>query len=173
MALPAARRVSLEPGTPPCLMLPVSDTSLSFDRSEVKASVPHPPATTTLSSSPSPNSSLYLAVKVRSLVNTFRKRAKRHAHTGRGRRADDTSFCRDVEREAYREIDRYLGRKPKHNRGWKCREGAKKGIASGSEVGSCAILSCDSINVERCVMLNAGGHSKLTAPTIANWTIGH
>lgn len=151
MALPTSLSVSLEPGTPPRPMLPVSDDLLSFDPSEVKAPVPHPPATTTLPSSPSPSSSLYLAVKVRSLVNTFRKRAKRRSHTARGRRADDTSFCRDIEREAYCEIDRYLGRKPKHNRGQKLRERTKKAVALGNEAGSRAPLSCERVNVERCV----------------------
>lgn len=148
MALPTSLRVSLEPGTPP---RPMPDNLLSFDPSEVKASVLHPPATTTLSSSPSPSSSLYLAVKVRSLVNTFRKRAKRRSHTARGRRADDTSFCRDIEREAYCEIDRYLGRKPKRNRGRKLREGTKKTVASGNELGSRAPLTCERVDVERCV----------------------
>lgn len=165
MALPTSLCVSLEPGTPP---RPMSDILLSFGPSEVKTSVAHPPATTTLSSSPTPSPSLYLAVKVRSLVNNFRKRAKRRSQAARGRRADDTSFCRDIEREAYCEIDRYLGRKPKRNRGRKLREGTKKSVASGNEVGSRAPLSCERVNVERCVMIGVERQLRLTISTMAN-----
>ncbi|GAB7329928.1 hypothetical protein MBLNU13_g01632t1 [Cladosporium sp. NU13] len=103
--------------------MPVSDNLFSFGPPELKSSVLQP-----LSSSQSPKSSLYLAVRIRSLVNALRKRVDRRSQTAR-KRADDASFCRDIEREAYLEIDRYLGRKSRHNNAGKVREGVKKVVA--------------------------------------------
>jgi hypothetical protein len=131
MAQPIASQtllhVSLEPSDPPRLM-PVSANLFSFGPPELKSSVRQP-----LSSSPSPTSSLYLAVRVRSLVNVLRKRVNRRSQTGRGK-ADDASFCRDIEREAYLEIDRYLGRKSRHNSAGKSGEGGKKAVGVQDDV---------------------------------------
>jgi hypothetical protein len=137
--------IPLELVDQPCLMS--STSSDSFGLPEVKASVSHLPLATSSflsssSSSPSPRSSLYLAVRVRSLVNSFRKRVKRHSHVARRKKANDSSFCRDIEREAYGAIDRYLDRRPKRATVVKLREGAKKGIARDS-----AALSHDKVNV--------------------------
>jgi hypothetical protein len=143
--------VSLAPSTPPTLMS-VSDNLFSFGPPELKSSVLLPTTRLSLSSSPSPGSSLYLAVKVRSLVNAFRKRAKRRLQTVR-RKADNASFCRDIEREAYSEIDRYLGRKPNHHKGGKFGAGAKKaGVVGEDVIGIDADSACERTNVERCVI---------------------
>ena len=126
MAQPSAQtilHVSLETTTPPRLM-PVSDNLSSFGPPELKSSVLQPLS----SSSQSPKSLLYLAVRIRSFVNALRKRVDRRSQTAR-RRADDASFCRDIEREAYLEIDRYLGRKSRRNNAGKVREGVKKVVA--------------------------------------------
>ncbi|KAM0720208.1 hypothetical protein Q7P37_004344 [Cladosporium fusiforme] len=80
-----------------------------------------PPSSPSWPSTPSPKSSLYLAVKVRTLINAFRKRARPRSHSAR-KKLSDSAFCRDIEREAYREIDQYLGRKHRRHR-----EGVKKG----------------------------------------------
>jgi len=150
MAQPSASQttfhVSLDPSAPPCLM-PVSDDSFSFGSPELKPSVLQP-----LSSSLSPKSSLYLAVKVRSLVNAFRKRVNRHSRTAR-RKGDDASFCRDIEREAYLEIDRYLGRKSRPSNVEKFREGAKKRVGVRDSIDSIgAASSCERHNAKRFVI---------------------
>jgi hypothetical protein len=69
------------------------------------------------------------------------------------RKADNASFCRDIEREAYSEIDRYLGRKPNHHKGGKFGAGAKKaGVVGEDVIGIDADSACERINVERCVI---------------------
>ena len=136
-------RLPLETVDPPYLMSTSSDP---FGLPEVKASVSHLTLATSslsLSSSPLPRSSLYLAVRVRSLVNSLRKRAKQRSHVVR-KKADRASFCRDIEREACGAIDRYLGRRPKRVTASRLREGRKKGIARDSEA-----LSHDKVNVKR------------------------
>jgi hypothetical protein len=90
-----------------------------------------------------PGSSLYLAVRVRSLVDSFRKRVKLRSYSAR-KRADDKSFCRDIEREAYSAIDRYLGRRPKRATAVKLREGEKKVIARDG-----VALSHDKVSVKK------------------------
>ena len=124
------RLLPLEHVDPPCLMSTSSD---SFGPPKVKASVSYLTlATSSLSlssSSPSPRSSLYLAVRLRSLVDSFRKRVKRREHVAKRKKVDDTTFCRDIEREAYGAIDRYLGRRPKRATIVKSKEGAKTTIA--------------------------------------------
>ena len=170
MAQPSASQiilhVSLEP-SPPRLM-PVSANLFSFGPPELKSSVRQP-----LSSSPSPTSSLYLAVKVRSLVNAFRKRANRRSQTAR-RKADDASFCRDIEREAYLEIDRYLGRKSRHNNAGKAREGVKKVVAVQDGVARVdRAPSRERPNASRCVNCRLESQLKCTISTMANTTIGH
>lgn len=157
MAQPSASQsqtishVSLERSTPPRLM-PVPDNLISLCPSELKPSVLQPSTRLPLSSSPSPRSSLYLAVKVRSLVNVFRKRAKRRSQTVR-RKADDASFCRDIESEAYREIDRYLGRKPRR-RFRKFEEGATEaGVVGNDVIAIGATSTCErTSNAQRCVI---------------------
>jgi hypothetical protein len=140
-----ARLLPLEHADPPCLMSPSSD---SFGPPKVKASVSYLTLATSslsLSSSPLPRSSLYLAVRLRSLVDSFRKRVKRREHVAKRRKADDTTFCRDIEREAYGAIDQYLGRRPKRATVVRLREGAKKAIASDG-----AVLSHDkAVNVKK------------------------
>jgi hypothetical protein len=160
-------RDPLEPSTPPCLM-PVSDTSFSFGPSELKSSVLLP-----LSSSSSPKSSLYLAVKVRSLVNAFRKRVNRRSQTAR-RKGDDALFCRDIEREAYLEIDRYLGRKSRPNNAKRFKEGAKKGVGAQEDVkGIGAASSRERPYARRCVTCRLELQSRCTISTMANATKGH
>ena len=155
MALPGALHTTnhppLEPSSTPPALMPPFGRSLSFGSPEVKASVPKPSDSLPLPSSPSPSSSLYLAVKVRSLVNVFRKRVRHRSQTAR-RRADDASFCRDVEREAYREIDRYLGRKPKHNRGRRFGEGATKACVGEKSKWTGSTPPCEGVDVARCVI---------------------
>jgi len=119
----------LEHVDPPCLM---SNSSDSFGFPEVKASGSHhlTLATSSLSlSSSSPRSSLYLAVRLRSLVDSFRKRVKQRPHVAKRKKADGGTFCRDIEREAYVAIDRYLGRRPKRATGVRLREGVKRSTA--------------------------------------------
>lgn len=171
MAQPIASQtllhVSLERTDPPRLM-PASVNLFSFGPPELKSSVRQP-----LSSSPSPTSSLYLAVRVRSLVNALRKRVNRRSQTGRGK-ADDASFCRDIEREAYLEIDRYLGRKPRHNRAGKSSEGGKKVVAvqdGVTRVG--AGSSRERPNARRCVICRLESQLRCTIATMADMTIGH
>jgi hypothetical protein len=170
MAQPSASQsilhVSLEP-SPPRLM-PALANLFSFGPPELKSSVRQP-----LSSSPSPTSSLYLAVKVRSLVNAFRKRANRRSQTAR-RKADDASFCRDIEREAYLEIDRYLGRKSRHHNAGKFSEGAKKIV--GAQEGVTRIVAAPSRerpNARRCVICRLESQLRCTIATMADMTIGH
>lgn len=149
MALPYASpsiihvRLPLEPSAPPiCLMSTSSD---SFGLPEVKASVSyHSLATSSLSSSPSPRSSLYLAVKVRSLVKSLRKRVKRRSHVVASKKADDTSFCRSIEREAYGAIDRHLGRRPRRATAGRIREGRKKATTRER-----AALSHDKVKIKK------------------------
>ena len=172
MAQPSASQtilhVSLEPTTPPRLM-PVSDRQSSFGPSELKSSVLQPLS----SSSPSSTSSLYLAVKVRSLVNAFRKRANRRSQTAR-RKADDASFCRDIEREAYLEIDRYLGRKSRHSSAGKFSEGVKKVVGVQKEVTRSGTASSrESPDATRCVIYHLESQLRCTIATMADMTIGH
>lgn len=139
-------QLPLERDDPPCLMSTSSD---SFGIPEVKASDSyHLLAASSLSSSssPSPKSSLYLAVKVRSLVNSLQKRVKRRSHAVSRKKVDDTPFCGDIEREAYSAIDRYLGRRPRPKRATasKSREGVKKAIGRDG-----AALSHDKVNVKK------------------------
>ena len=171
MAQPSASQtilhVSLEPSTPPRLM-PVSDNLFSFGSPELKSSVLQP-----LSLSRSPKSSLYLAVRIRSLVNALRKRVDRRSQTTR-RRADDASFCRDIEREAYLEIDRYLGRKSRHNNAEKVRGGTKKVVAvrdSATRIDTAS--SRERPNARRCVICGLESQLKCTIPTMADMTKGH
>ena len=171
MAQPSSqtiRHVSLEPTTPPRLM-PVSDNLFSFGPPELKSSVLQP-----LSSSlQSPKSSLYLAVRIRSLVNALRKRLDRRSQTTR-RKADDASFCRDLEREAYLEIDRYLGRKSRHNNAEKVRGGTKKVVAVQDGVARVdRAPSRERPNASRCVNCRLESQLKCTISTMANTTIGH
>lgn len=69
----------------------------------------------TCSSSSSSQPSLYVAFKVLTLVNAFRERVKKHSQVRRKVRprkvAED--FVQDFERQAFDEVDRYLGRKSK------------------------------------------------------------
>ena len=170
MAQPSSqtiRHVSLEPTTPPRLM-PVSDNLFSFGSPELKSSVLQP-----LSLSRSPKSSLYLAVRIRSLVNALRKRLDRRSQTTR-RKADDASFCRDIEREAYLEIDRYLGRKSRHNNAEKVRGGTKKVVAvrdSATRIDTAS--SRERPNARRCVICGLESQLKCTIPTMADMTKGH
>lgn len=87
-----------------------------------------------------------MAVKVRSLVNSLRKRVKRRSHAVARKKADDTPFCRDIEREAYRAIDRYLGRRPKPKRATasRSREGVKKAIGING-----VALSHDKVDIKK------------------------
>ena len=68
-----------------------------------------------LASSSTP--SLYVTFKVLQLVNGFRKRVETRVHATRipqkasTKTATASSFCQDFERQAFAEIDRYLGRK--------------------------------------------------------------
>ena len=171
MAQPSASQtilhVSLEPSTPPRLM-PVSNNLFSFGSPELKSSVPQP-----RSLSRSPKSSLYLAVRIRSLVNALRKRVDRRSQTAR-RRADDASFCRDIEREAYLEIDRYLGRKSRHNNAKKVRGGTKKVVAvrdSATRIDTAS--SRERPNARRCVICRLESQLKCTISTMADMTKGH
>jgi hypothetical protein len=69
------------------------------------------------------------------------------------RKADNASFCRDIEREAYIEIDRYLGRKSKHHKGGKFGAGTRKaGVVGDDVIGIDADSACERANVERCVI---------------------
>ena len=76
----------------------------------------HAPTTladTSSSSSSSP--SLYVTLKVLQLVNTFRKRVQTRVQSGRILKKETSTrvaqdFCQDFERQAFEEIDRYLGR---------------------------------------------------------------
>jgi len=171
MAQPSAQtilHVSLEPTTPPGLM-PVSDNLFSFGPPELKSSVLQPLS----SSSQSPKSSLYLAVRIRSLVNVLRKRVDRRSQTAR-RRADDASFCRDIEREAYLEIDRYLGRKSRHNNAGKVREGVKKVVAVQEGVARIdRAASRERPNASRYVNCRLESQLRCTISTMADMTIGH
>lgn len=171
MAQPSASQtilhVSLEPSTPPRLM-PVSDNLFSFGSPELKSSVLQP-----LSSSRSPKSSLYLAVRIRSLVNALRKRVDRRSQTAR-RRADDALFCRDIEREAYLEIDRYLGRKSRHNNAGKVREGVKRVVAVQDGVARIdRAPSRERPNASRCVNYRLERQLRCTISTMANMTKDH
>lgn len=131
----------------------------SFGLSELKAPDLRPPATlssssspslTLLSSSPSP-SSLYLAVKVRTLINTFRKRVKSRPQTSR-KKFGDRSFCRDLEREAYSEIDRYLGRTQRRARNRKSREGATRAFTTSNTFATDA--PCGTTDIKRYAILS-------------------
>ena len=171
MAQPGASRsilhVSLEPSTPPRLM-PVCDNLFSFGPPELKSSVLQP-----LSSSQSPKSSLYLAVRIRSLVNALRKRVDQRSQTAR-RRADDASFCRDVEREAYLEIDRYLGRKSSHNNAEKVKERVKRVVAVQEGVARIdRAPSRERSNASRCVYCRLESQLRYTISTMTDMTIGH
>ena len=59
--------------------------------------------------------SIYVTCKVFSIVNAFRKRITRHVRERRPTRVASAetiqASCRDVELEAYRELDQYLGKK--------------------------------------------------------------
>jgi hypothetical protein len=106
-------------------------------------------------------------------VNSFRKRANRRSQAAR-RRADDTSFCRDIEREAYLEIDRYLGRKPRHNKAGKCSEGAKKVVGVGDAVTRVGVAASREIpNARRCVIYRLESQLRCTISTMADMAIGH
>lgn len=65
--------------------------------------------------SPSP---FLLTLQIVRLVNTFRKRAKTRVQARRPKKASSAKvrrdFCQEVEREAFEEIDRYLGRRSHH-----------------------------------------------------------
>lgn len=91
---------------------------------------------------------MYLAVRVTSLVNRFRKRVKRRSQTAR-KRTDGNLFCRDIEVEAYCEIDRYLGRKSKHIAAGRVGEGTKKGGVRSEASRVDELDSCDKVNVKR------------------------
>jgi hypothetical protein len=137
-------RLPLETVDPPYLMS--TSSSDSFGLPEVKASGSHltlAKSSLSLSSSPLPRSSLYLAVKVRSLVNSLRKRAKERSHVVR-KKADRAFFGRDIEREAYGAIDRYLGRRPRRAAAFRSREGGKKATARDG-----AAVSHDKVNVKK------------------------
>ena len=61
--------------------------------------------------------SIYVTFKVLQLVNSFRKRVRtrNHCRTTPKKEASHRlthTFCQDFERQAFDEIDRYLGRKP-------------------------------------------------------------
>ena len=83
------------------------------------------------SSCPSPSDSqpsIYVTFKVLQLVHVFRQRVTRKLRANRQatRNASSTNsvhvdgeFCRGVERQAYDEIDRYLGRKTRSSKGKK------------------------------------------------------
>lgn len=117
-----------------------------------------------------------MAVKVRSLVNVFRKRVKRRSQTTR-RQADDASFCRDIEREAYIEIDRYLGRKPRHSNAEKFREGANKAVGGQDNVTRVgAASSRERPKAKRYVTYRLESQLRCTVSTIstmADMTKGH
>lgn len=67
------------------------------------------------SSSPSP---FLLTLRIVRLVNTFRKRAKTRVHARHPKKETSAKvrrdFCQAFERQAFDEIDRYLGRKTAH-----------------------------------------------------------
>jgi hypothetical protein len=160
MALPRVSRitlhVSLELTCPP-RPTPGFEDLFSFGPSELNSSVRQPAASLSLSSSPSPRASLYLAVRVRSLVNVFRKRVKRRSRTAVRKKAVDA--CWDIEREAYQEIDRYLGR-PKRNRRLKSEAGANEVAATRLRIG--AASACERSVIERCVICCFENQSRQT-----------
>ena len=87
------------------------ETSLSFPTSS-DASHSSSVSSETLASTPS----LYVTFKVLQLVNTFRKRVKTRGQTARSPKKETSErvahdFCQSFERQAFEEIDRYLGRK--------------------------------------------------------------
>lgn len=91
------------------------ETSLSFPHIRTSCEPSHllSSSSHTLASPPS----LYVTFKVLQLLNTFRKRVKTRVHTTQSRRRRQASkkvtedFCQGFERQAFEEIDRYLGRK--------------------------------------------------------------
>jgi hypothetical protein len=99
---------------------PISLSSVAFDTTTRSSSLSSqsvdrpsglPPPSNTKTSS----SSVYVALRALSVLHALRRRVKQHLQIkGKTRSKKDTSkFCRDIERQAYEEIDRYLGRKPK------------------------------------------------------------
>ena len=111
MALLEASSAISSSHSPPRIDARTSSHS-SFDLSENTVSDLVPSACT---SSTSSQPSLYVASKVLTLVNAFRKRVKKHTQVKRKARprklAED--FVQDFERQAFDEVDRYLGRKAK------------------------------------------------------------
>lgn len=88
------------------------ESSHSFPHGSPSRDSSHSSSSSALVSLPS----LYVTFKVLQLVNTFRKRVKtRVQSTRRPKRKTSTrvteDFCQDFERQAFEEIDRYLGRK--------------------------------------------------------------
>lgn len=87
------------------------ETSLSFLPSSSSSQFSSSSADT-LASTPN----LYVTFKVLQLVNTFRKRVKTRVNSTRVPKKqssprDTEDFCQDFERQAFEEIDKYLGRK--------------------------------------------------------------
>jgi len=79
--------------------------------------------------------SIYVTFKVLQLVNAFRKRITRK-HTARttkkvSSRNTRDSFCQGFERQAFAEIDTYLGRKRRHPPARHSSHVPSKGIAVG------------------------------------------
>jgi hypothetical protein len=78
------------------------------------------PRTSSHSPSPSPDltasPNIYVTYKVLQLLDTFRKRVKTRVKSGRILKKETSTrvtrhFCQDLERQAFEEIDTYLGRK--------------------------------------------------------------
>lgn len=101
-------KVACEPFIPSGSSQPYPDFSSFRDSTHKKDS--SSPLSATLESP-----SVYVTFKVLHLVNAFRKRLTRKHTAQRTKRVSSKNipddFCRDFERQAFEEIDRYLGRK--------------------------------------------------------------
>ncbi|KAK4546916.1 hypothetical protein LTR36_001648 [Oleoguttula mirabilis] len=107
MASPSAHtQVPLSLGTSHSFPLRTSTRSASSSSASALASP---------TSSPSP---FLLTLRILRLVNILRKRVKTHVHARRPKKATSAKvrqdFCQEVERQAFEEVDRYLGRKNHH-----------------------------------------------------------
>ncbi|KAK5170403.1 uncharacterized protein LTR77_004991 [Saxophila tyrrhenica] len=103
---------------------------LPIARTPSHSSSPSPELTTTSSSSPS----LYVTFKVLRLLDTFRTRVRKRVRSDRRvkkatSKRTTKAFCQGLERQAFEEIDRYLGRKTterSRKRSYPANEGGEK-----------------------------------------------
>jgi len=108
--------------------LPLSlETSHSFP--DVHTLSPSLSSSSSALASPTPSPSPFLlTLRIVRLLNTFRKRAKTRVHARHPKKVTAAKgrkeFCQDFERQAFAEVDRYLGRKTVYP----YRKGRKDGI---------------------------------------------